>query len=438
MRGMVCALLASAIGLSSGVLAQPQAPAAGVVPIPSDSPGFVPGQVLVMPARGEDPWAVAHRLETGSVPIDEVETEIPLLLEGLAARGRVIRLAVPVHSELEVAAALSARPDVEFAVPNYFGTVGAVTSPVYEEVLDQFANPTDVRSTTDLDDPRAPDQWHLDPLASRGYIGVDALWSTPGTSGGAVIAVLDSGVDYNHPDLVGRIAPGGYDFVNEDDDPLADHPHGTYVAGAIVANQKNGFQTAGVDRGASIVPVKVISQYLFGTTLDLYEGLMHVASLDHVDIVSMSLVNYRRSPLIDEGLRALRDSGKIVIACAGNGSFGSADRSFPGASPLTISVGATDDFDRIGDFSGTGAALDLVAPGVDVVTLDASYDPGAAAVVSGCSFATPITAGVVASLFSYAKSLGIQLTHEQALAMLSIGAQDNLGDSRDTLGRDDY
>lgn len=151
----------------------------------------------------------------------------------------------------------------------------------------------------------------------------------------------------------------------------------------------------------------------------------------------MSLINYPiASPTLNSALQFARDAGSILIACAGNGGVGNADVSGPGASPLTISVGTTDDDDRRASFSGTGQALDVVAPGLSLPTTgsNGSADENPA-FFSGCSAATPIVAGIATLLLS----LDDSLTHDEIWRILTTTAEDEVGpDDEDTPGRDDF
>ena len=127
-------------------------------------------------------------------------------------------------------------------------------------------------------------------------------------------------------------------------------------------------------------------------------------------------------------------AGAVLIACAGNGGIGDADVSGPGVSPLTISVGATTDEDARAFFSGTGSALDVVAPGAVVATVNPGgahgFDP-----FTGTSAATPIVAGVASLLLS----LNPELTHDGLREVLTQSADDLVGPpGEDTPGRDDF
>ena len=139
--------------------------------------------------------------------------------------------------------------------------------------------------------------------------------------------------------------------------------------------------------------------------------------------------------------RNARNAGKTVIACAGNGGVGNADVSYPGASPLAMSIGATTRADRRWFGSGTGQAVDFVAPGANIVTTSASVPiTNTSATVTGCSLATPVASAIAGLLMSRSIDLGLPIPgHTQIYDWFKQGAEDQVGNpSEDTPGRDDF
>ncbi|MCA8975946.1 MAG: S8 family serine peptidase [Planctomycetes bacterium] len=371
---------------------------------------FAPGDVLVLPAA-KQAAAVEARIRAAGLEIAETDK-----FSG------VMRVRVPVGSEDEWVKRLGDDAGTEYAEKNGLGSGGLVPN-----------------------DTHFVQQWHLRNTGQAGGTpGADIratdAWDVTTGSTTTIIAVLDTGIDSDHTDFIGRIAPGGYDFVNQDNDPEADHPHGSWVSGAMCANANNGFGVAGVDWQCKVLPIKVLNSSNGGTTANLASALNYVATLPQVQVVSMSLINYPGSSTLINALQAARNAGKILISCAGNGGIGNADVSYPGASPLTISIGATTRFDSRASFSGTGAALDFVAPGLDIATVMHDSAVNSYSVVSGCSFATPITAGIVGLLLAEAARLNIPpLSQQDVYDLLRLGAIDQVGPpTEDTPGRDNY
>jgi len=315
-------------------------------------------QVILQVPRAVDRAGVEQRLALEGCALGEELPQLGLLL-----------VTLPYGADIEATTQrLAALHGVGFAEPNSTGEGGYIPS-----------------------DPFFPVQW---PLENTGQFGgrpgadIEAVrgWDLTRGSPSVIVAVLDSGLAANHPEFAGRVLPG-FDFVNEDPDPVDDQGHGTLVAGILAANANNAFGLAGVDHNCTLLPVKILNRQNTGTTFDFAQGLVFAADAG-AKAINMSLINYPTSASLRNALDYARDAGCVLIACAGNGGIGDADVSFPGRSALVISVGATTRFDSRALFSGTGAALDVVAPGEDVPAtprvLVSSWGS-----FSGCSAATP-------------------------------------------------
>jgi len=352
----------------------------------------------------------ARRVEA----LSRIRTEGGRVVEELAALGLVLVEFDAPRDPRDAQRALARQRGVRHVEPNGRGEGGDV-------------HPTD---------PHFAAQWHLENTGqSGGHAGADIAavsgWDWTRGSEEIVVAVLDSGLVPDQREFAGRTLPG-HDFVNEDPFPSDDHGHGTQVTALLGASADNDFGIAGVDHRCRILPVKVLDRFNTGTSFDLAQGLVFAADAG-ADVVNLSLVNYPASAALVEALSYAREAGCVLIACAGNGGAGDADRSFPGRSPLTVSVGATDAHDRRASFSGTGARLDLVAPGDGVVTL-APGTGGGTRLFSGCSAATPVVSGIAALALALDPTLG----HEGVRRLLLAGAEDRVGRANEDLpGRDD-
>ena len=289
------------------------------------------------------------------------------------------------------------------------------------------------------DDTHAAGQWHLDNRGQSGGIvdaDIDATegWEIARGSNTITVAILDTGIVPDHPEFEGRVL-AGYDFVNRDDRPDADHAHGVLVAGLLAANADNGYGIAGVDHRARLLPVKVLDASGRGTTFELAQGLVY-ATLQGAHVFNMSLVDYPRlGKVLADAMAFTRKAGAVLISCAGNGARGDADHSYPGASPLTLSVGATDHDDARAAFSATGNNLDLVAPGVDVRTVEPFATLDGSVSFSGCSAAAALVSGVASLLLATDENLG----HDLIRQILIQSAEDQVGPSaEDVPGWDEY
>ncbi len=290
-------------------------------------PAYESGEILVKFRAEVDAEEISRFVSSHDSEIIEFDEQLG-----------IYRLRVPVGITVDdIIDTFNSDPRVEYAEPNYTGRGG------YLVPNDTFFNI----------------EWHLSNIGqTEGTLGadIDALegWEFTTGSDSVVVAVLDSGIDFNHPEFLGRLLPG-YDFVNDDNDPTADHPHGLYVTGIIAANANNGFSVAGIDRSARILPVKVLNADNRGTTSDLARGLVYAAD-QGANVINMSLEGYpAKSRTLEDALAYARESGAILVSSAGNSGINYADLSGPGASPLTISVGATDHRDMRWSGSATAA-----------------------------------------------------------------------------------
>lgn len=371
-----------------------------------DGTAYVRGELLLQFEPGLSLIEMRARVSASGA---SVRQELPTL--------RVLHIQLPEGSEAPTAMArYRSLPGVARVELNAIGGIGACA-----------AMPTI--------DTHYGSQWQLDNTTTNlGTPGADiqarAAWAIEAGDPAVVLAILDSGLRSENPEFVGRTRPG-WDFVNNDADPWDDHTHGTLVAGLAAATSGNGFGVAGVDGRCTILPIKVLNQAGSGAVSWLLSGLNYAAQQE-ADVINLSLINYPISGIIDAALEQCRNAGCIILACAGNGSIGNADVSYPGASPWTLSIGATDASDLRADFSGTGAALDFVAPGKLAVTVN-PHGPDSYYMFSGCSAATPVAAGIVCLL----KAQDPGLTHQEAFELLRTGAQDRVGDGEDGIGRDD-
>ena len=215
---------------------------------------------------------------------------------------------------------------------------------------------------------------------------------------GVNIAVIDSGIDYNHPDLDANYA-GGYDFANKDTNPMDDNGHGTHVAGTIGA-EANGAGVIGVAPGVKIYALKVLDADGSGYFSDIIAALEWCIN-HNIDITNNS---YGSSSDPGETVKLAfdkaYDAGILNVSAAGNtgNRSGNGDNvSYPARYSSVIAVAATDSNDKRANFSSTGEAVEISAPGVSIK----STSPGGGyAVYSGTSMASPHVAGTAALMIA--------------------------------------
>jgi thermitase len=244
-------------------------------------------------------------------------------------------------------------------------------------------------------DPFRDDLWGLDAIrAPQAWASTTGSCSTP-------VAVVDTGLRSGLADLEGRILSQlGYDFVDDDPDPEDGHGHGTHVSGTIASALNNSISIAGVAPEICLFAVRVLGDDGSGTAEGVAAGIVHAADAG-ARVINLSLgCDCDTQQVIEEALQYASSRDAVVVAAAGNDSVD--HLGYPASSPLTIAVGAVDRNLELASFSNHGPGLDLVAPGVDVVSL---FRDGESCTGSGTSMATPHVSGAAALVRSVNSSL---------------------------------
>ena len=248
-------------------------------------------------------------------------------------------------------------------------------------------------------DPHRGQQWNL------GMIEADAAHATA-TGAGAVIAVVDSGVQRTHPDLAGRLLPGA-DLV--DGGPPDDRDgHGTHVSGIAAAATGNGVGIASVAPGAQVLPVRVLGDDGSGTSDDVAAGIDY-ARRNGADVINLSLgsevpiIGLAGGDAIDAAIHRALAAGIVVVAAAGNNGVPVCEQ--PAAGDGLLCVGAVDRRGRRSFFSSFGQGLGVVAPGGSALPMPgedilSTVPPSTYGEMAGTSQASPHVAGVAALLVS--------------------------------------
>jgi subtilisin family serine protease len=232
-------------------------------------------------------------------------------------------------------------------------------------------------------------------------MNLPAAWDTTTGNDSMIMAIIDSGVQLNHPDLAGRLVPG-WDFVNRDSDPTDDFGHGTMVAGIAAASTNNGRGVAGATWQGKIMPIKVLDSRGQADDEDIAAGIRW--AVDHgANVLNLSLGGPGEGTgILQEAVNHATTRNVVVVAAAGNDGDKSVVEAtaphYPAACAGVIAVGSTDAAGNHSSFSSYGNWIDVVAPGevganrgIATTMRGSSYGTG-----SGTSFSAPLVAGVAA------------------------------------------
>ncbi len=346
---------------------------------PTDAP-YVPDRIVVKFKEGLSSAQVAQLHASQGTT---VVAEIPQM-------GVQILSVPPGEVEAKIAA-FKADPSVEYAEPDY------IAQPTYEPNDPYYGDGTQWGPQKIF----APQAWDLCTGASN-----------------VVVAVIDWGVDLQHPDLQAQMWTNvdeipdngvdddgngyiddvyGWDFANDDHDPQDDYGHGTHVGGIAAAATDNGVGIAGVAFNSSIMAVKVGD----GSTgkarySDIAYGIMYAAD-NGAKVINLSLGGYAYSSFLGGAVNYAWDAGCVLVGAVGNNNL--SDPFYPAAYENVIGVSATDQNDAKASWSNYGSHVAVAAPGVSIYS---TYWNGSStyAHMSGTSMSAPHVAGLAALLFA--------------------------------------
>ena len=348
---------------------------------------------------------VYKRLSNQSVK--EIHVIVNLKTESIAALSKKERRDKIFSTQTRV---LSNLPAKEFRVAHKYRNIPAFTTFITADGLDALAADQnvisiglDARVKVSLDD-------------SVPFIRADVVHEVYGYTGqGITVAVLDTGVDSDHPDLLDDLAPGWYHFLDQGGDAgdgaEDDHGHGTHVSGIITSSGTNA--PIGVAPDADILAIKVLDSSGYGWISDIAMGIDYVVShkddYDNLNVINMSLgteTPYKQCPcddvdaettILSQSVQAAKSAGIVVIAASGN-NYSTTAMASPACLSDVVAVAAvydesSDRADQITYFSNRSACNDLAAPGSGIRSTKMG---GGATTLSGTSMAAPHVAGTVA------------------------------------------
>jgi subtilisin family serine protease/fibronectin type 3 domain-containing protein len=329
-----------------------------------------------------------------------------------------------------------ADPNVEVVEPNFQVTIDVTPNDPYYSSSGSWGQ-------------SYPDLWGMK------KINMAAAWNQTTGSGSVIVADIDTGVDRNHEDIKDNMwvnsgeTPNngidddgngykddyyGWDWVNNDNNPMDDHGHGTHVAGTIAGVGNNAKGVVGVNWTSKIMALKFLSSGGSGSLSNGIAALKYAADMG-AKVSSNSWGCRCNSKAMDDAVAYEHDRGMVMVAAAGNNNGDALDHS-PSSADRAIAVAATDYADRKAGFSNWGEKIDVAAPGVDTLSTRAVVNPmctasrtvgGKYCRVSGTSMATPHVAGLAALLWAEKPSL-----KNEEVRQIIRGGTDDLG----TVGKD--
>ena len=370
-------------------------------------PEFVPGEILVKFRKSISTGLTNGIVTTGIASIDELNMRFEVKgVERILPR--VYKLILPEDADtLSIVKEYEGDPNVKYAQPNY--------------IYQLFAVPNDAEYYR---------QW------AHEVTEAELAWNITTGDSGVVIAILDSGVDYNHPDLEnnmwvnpgedlnrnGKVDPSdfdgndtdnngyiddirGWDFIRNDSDPVDEYGHGTHCAGIAAAVANNGEGVAGVSWHSKIMPVRMYPEHPYSEKIAPAIGY---AANNSADVISMSWGISIDDPIVHDELVNAYNKGVLLVAAVGNdGANVTLSPRYPAAYPEVIAVSATNAADDPWRMTNYGNWIDVAAPGDYIYsTYPTRYypfdypRPNNYTYQSGTSMAAPYVAGVAALIWS--------------------------------------
>jgi subtilisin family serine protease len=331
----------------------------------------------------------------------------------------------------QVAAEYARLPEVEYAEPNFEIRADPLDA---DSIRSRFVSSN---TSNGPNDPLLTEQWGLINTGQReGKAGADVsagyAWEKTHGSKKVVVAVLDTGVDYTHPDLAGNMwhRPAdvemyvdrelgvvddynGFSAVEGERDPMDENGHGTHCAGIVGAEGDNNLGIAGVNWQVEIMPLKFMGRGGFGSTKDAIEAINYTIERKkagvNVRVISASWGSRQKSKALEDVIRKAGEEDILFVAAAGNDST-DADKTphYPSnyKLPNVIAVAALDRKDQLASFSNYGAkSVHLAAPGREILStwLNGGYEEH-----SGTSMATPFVAGIAGLVLSVEPNLSVK------------------------------
>lgn len=382
----------------------------------------VPGEFIVKMKQGlGSAKSIGNMKSIGARPIDPMFQDLLLVDGGSLLSGTEKNANTNVWTDGNIATALKKLrelPGVEYVEPNYI--YRAIDDVFYgDETSDQdrISQDDDSADNEFVSDPLFKDQWGMRNIKNPGLdINIINAWNIEQGNREIIVGVIDSGIDYNHPDLRDNMWINnaeyygkenvdddkngyiddiyGYNFIKMNGNPMDDNSHGTHCAGVIGAVH-NDIGVAGVMRDVRLMALKFLASNGNGSLDDAVKAIAYAVKMK-VNILSNSWGGGPKSKTLEDAIKLARSKGIIFIAAAGNdGQDNDRKPHYPSSYDLDniLSVAAYDDSGLLARFSNYGrASVDIAAPGYKILS---TVPNNGYKTMSGTSMSTPFVSGIV-------------------------------------------
>lgn len=376
-RALLHLAVAGALAATAACSNLPGAPA----PLFKPQGEFRPGEVVV-------DWAPMASADQKSA------LETSLGAAELPTNGRYTRLSVPDGTELAACRTLQADPAVAVAEPNFIKRTQHVPGSLRLAGRHVQFVPNDSAYNVALNDPSIKQ----DVMWGVKAIHADQAWDTTQGDSRIKVAVIDTGVDMTHPDLIDNLdTQNSANFLESGRAVIDDFGHGTHVAGIVAAVGNNAQGIVGVAFKTKVMAIRVLGVDGSGSMLDVIDAINYAVAKG-CKVINMSLGSPDRSELESRAIQDAVAKGVVVVAAAGNEATTGNYTEYPASYPGVVSVGAVGPDLKRAPFSNFNSEITLVAPGVDIYsTLPTRFGKdNPYGYLSGTSMAAPMVAGVAA------------------------------------------
>lgn len=307
---------------------------------------------------------------------------------------------------------LSNDPTIEYIEPNYIRRTALFTDDFVKQQTQTFDADQDLKSYINYSSSSTFKTLFNDPDIKLQYglqnINASKAWDISKGDEKVIVAVVDTGVDLDHPDLKDNLVKG-YTTIKGTTSANDDNGHGTHVAGVVAAIADNGIGVTGMAPQCKVMPIKVLSGKGEGNDSDIAEGI--IWAVDHgAKIINLSLGGAGAGKTLENAITYAYKSNTLVIAAMGNN--GANVKNYPAAFKNVIAVGASDVKNKIAPFSNFGDWISVTAPGLKIYSTFPSYKVElskynlgeAYGILSGTSMSTPFVAGLAGLIWSKNKN----------------------------------